>query len=232
MIYAIGDIHGQYSKLHALMVRIEPKLTDKDRLLFIGDYVDRGPSSCQVIEYLIRLKEKRPNTIFLRGNHDQAMLDARDIDDPQRETDLTPEDVLWWWNCGARETLASYPDIKPWRTAVPESHWKFLESTEMEYEEGNYLFVHAGVVPPGVKWNEFGDPRLWIRDAFIKSDADFGKIVVFGHTPQDLFFPIVLENKVGIDTGAAYGGPLTAFVVSPKAKYEPKHAYFIYSADR
>jgi serine/threonine protein phosphatase 1 len=230
MIYAVGDIHGQFQKLSALMKKIESEgLTERDRFVFIGDYIDRGPQTREVIDYLIELKQKRPNTVFLRGNHDQAMLEAREIFDPERKTDLTTEDIKWWFSCGAKETIASYGDHRPWRLGIPDSHWEFLAATQIEHIEGPYLFVHAGVLPPNSKWTEPGDPRLWIRELFIRSQADFGKIVVFGHTPQDLFFPIVMKNKIGIDTGAAYGGPLTAVVINPLAPFDEDKVKFIYS---
>ena len=235
MIYAIGDIHGELRKLHRILQLIEAEgLSPTDRLVFVGDYVDRGPDSPGVIELLIKLKEQRPNSIFLRGNHDQAMLYARDIYDPKRETKKTHEDVLWWFNYGGRETIKSYghtPGHGPhWYETVPESHWEFLEQTQMEFRESPYVFVHAGLVPPGKSWNDDEDPRLWIRDAFIDSKANFGGTVVFGHTPQDLFLPVVMANKVGIDTGAAYGGPLTALVLDPKKPYEMSKVKFLHSS--
>ncbi|HWD40766.1 MAG TPA: metallophosphoesterase family protein [Fimbriimonas sp.] len=230
MIYAIGDIHGELRKLHRLVQKLETAgLKPDDRLVFIGDYVDRGPESSGVIELLIRLRDQRPNTVFLRGNHDQAMMDARDVFDPTRTTERTLDDVAWWFSYGAKETIASYPDTNPsWHQRIPPAHWEFLESTQMEYRESGYIFVHAGLVPPDEKWCEPNtDPRLWIREKFIGSKADFGGIVVFGHTPQDLFMPCVMANKVGIDTGACYGGPLTAISIDPSKPYQREKASFV-----
>jgi serine/threonine protein phosphatase 1 len=230
MIYAIGDIHGELQKLRNLMEKIEATgLTESDRLVFVGDYIDRGPCVPQVLEYLVELKERRPGDIFLRGNHDQVMLEARDYFDKSRGVSVRFDDIQWWFSCGGRETIEQYPKTKPWYTAIPASHWEFLESTRMQYEEGNYLFVHAGMVPPGKKWRQKEDPRLWIREEFIGSKADFGKTVVFGHTPQDLMMPCVMKNKVGVDTGAAYGGPLTALRLDPQAKYDMDHLQFLYA---
>ena len=205
-------------------------LKDSDRLVFVGDYVDRGPDTPGVIEVLIGLGKSRPNTVFLRGNHDQAMLDARDILDPDRTSKRKLDDVLWWFSYGGRETIDSYNPCKnsgSWYRHIPESHWEFLESTELEFRESNYIFVHAGLVPPGLKWAEPEDPRMWIREPFIGSMADFGGVVIFGHTPQDLLMPCVMSNKVGIDTGAAYGGPLTAVVVDPGTPYDPDEVRFL-----
>ncbi len=230
MIYAIGDIHGEFLKLASLLNKIEADgLAAKDRLVFIGDYVDRGPDVPGVLDLMIRLKEKRPNTVFLRGNHDQAMLDARDIYDPDREARLTKKDIVWWLEYGGRESVDSYRGSGPWYGRVPEAHWEFLASTTIEFREPPYIFVHAGLVPPGIKWNESEDARMWIRETFIGSKADFGGIVVFGHTPQDLFLPVVMDNKIGIDTGAAYGGPLTAVALDPTKPYKPEAVRFIQS---
>jgi len=228
MIFAIGDVHGELRKLHRLLQLVEQEgLTDEDRLVFVGDYIDRGPDVPGTIEFLIRLKEQRQNTVFLRGNHDQAMLHARSIYDPERTTDRTHEDVLWWWNYGGRETVAAYGGAGRWYERIPEAHWDFLDATEFEYRETPYIFVHAGLVPKGKRWSEKDDPRLWIRDSFIDSKDDFGGTVIFGHTPQDLFLPVIMANKVGIDTGAAYGGPLTALALDPGKPYDMTALKFI-----
>ena len=228
MIYAIGDVHGHLTKLERLMRKIEEAgLTAEDQLVFVGDYVDRGPRIPELLDYLIVLKKARPNSIFLRGNHDQGMLDARDVFDRRRSPKVGMQDVAWWFQYGGRDTIESYPAAKHWFDRIPEEHWTFLENTEMEYEAGNYVFVHAGLVPPGQTWRDKEDPRLWIRESFIGSNADFGKTVVFGHTPQDLFMPCVMANKVGIDTGAAYGGPLTALKLDPSKPYNMDRLCFI-----
>jgi len=230
MLYAIGDVHGELRKLHRLLQDIEQEgLRDEDRIVFVGDYVDRGHDIPGTLEFLIRFKQQRPNTVFLRGNHDQAMMDARDIYCPGRQTEKTHEDVMWWFSYGAKETLAAYGGGRRWYERVPETHWDFLASTEFEFRAAPYIFVHAGLVPPGKKWLEPVDPRLWIRDPFIDSKADFGGIVVFGHTPQDLCIPIVMPNKVGIDTGAAYGGPLTALVIDLAKPYDMAKLKFLHA---
>lgn len=228
MIYAIGDIHGHLGKLHRLLQKVDPGL--EDRLIFLGDYVDRGPDSADVIEFLIRLKEQRPETVFLRGNHDQGMMDAADVFDPEGDTDLTRDDVAWWLQYGGRETITSY-GLKPrnWWRHVPEAHWDFLADTALEYRLGGYAFVHAGFLPPGKRWFQREDPRLWVREEFILSDHDFGATVVFGHTPTPDGLPLVLPNKIGIDTGAAYGGPLTALTIDLEASYDPAEVQFVQS---
>ena len=231
MIYAIGDIHGQVTMLRALLDKLRAlPLKDEDTLVFIGDYVDRGEDSRAVIETLIQLKQERPDTVFLRGNHEQLMLDARFGPPPQpglREGFiLHSELMLNWLQNGGVDTLLSYDvqDFLRWWEALPESHWQFLQETQIEYVTPRYHFVHAGLLPPGETWEADGwdiDPRLWIREPFLSSEADFeGRIVVFGHTPQMGGNPLLLPNKIGIDTGAAYGGWLTcaAFAPAPKKR--------------
>ncbi|CAN5528962.1 metallophosphoesterase family protein [soil metagenome] len=212
MVFAIGDVHGQYWRLVELLAKLP--LQDEDQIVFVGDYIDRGPASSEVIQLLIELKAARPNTIFLRGNHEQMMLDARSYKDRYQYT------ALWFGNGGA-ETVDSYPRGTGWIERVPSEHWKFIEETIFEYWLGAYAFVHAGFLPKGAKWPHDEDPRLWIREPFIYSKFDFGARVIFGHTPQKTGEPLVKKNKIGIDTAAAYGGPLTAVELDPSGAKDP-----------
>jgi serine/threonine protein phosphatase 1 len=208
MLYAIGDIHGHYWKLVSLMNQLP--LKPQDRLVFVGDYIDRGPASREVIDFLIELRRERPSTVFLRGNHEQMMLDAKASHlARQRRFPAQDEMVLWIGN-GGSETLDSYPPRRPWYERVPEEHWSFIEESRMEHVEDGYRFVHAGYLPDGARWPYEQDPRLWVREEFIESEIDFDGLVIFGHTPQRHGRTLVMRNKIGIDTGAAYGGPLTA----------------------
>lgn len=225
MIYAVGDIHGHLKKLNKLLPQLPLKTSD--RLVFLGDYIDRGPDSCGVMDELIRLKIERPLTVFLRGNHEQMMLLARRRFDPNWDSDLSQPsfDVgsLWFAEGGAA-TLRSYAGAlgqqsKRWWHAIPESHWRFVLETEFEFVTEQYHFVHAGLLPSGCTWQADGlqdDPRLWIREPFLSNvQCNFGgKVVVFGHTPQMSGNPYLRDNKVGIDTGAAFGGPLTAIALA------------------
>jgi serine/threonine protein phosphatase 1 len=193
----------------------------------MGDYVDRGSGTPEVVRTLIEFAARRPNTIFLRGNHEQMMLDARYCFDPSwrgRLIEPVPiENAIVWFGQGGSATLESYGagpagENPRWWERIPEQHWAFLEDTQMEFVQGRFHFVHAGLVPPGKKWKPEMpglDPRLWIRSTFLKYKRDFGgRTVVFGHTPQLSGKPLVQRNKIGIDTAAAYGGPLTAAVLS------------------
>ena len=231
MIYAIGDIHGELDKLERLLTKIEAQITPEDRLVFLGDYVDRGPDVRGVIELLIQIRENRPNTIFLRGNHEQIMLDSRELFRSGRA--LSEFDAAAaWFSLGGAETLASYPhrNVSKWYERVPENLWHFIESTRIEFRADPYLFVHAGIVPPGKRWTDADDPRLWIREPFLAFHGDLGAIVVFGHTPMRSGRPLVTTNKIGIDTGAAYRGPLTAAALEPGEPYEPDKLVFLSSA--
>lgn len=212
LLAAIGDVHGEREKLRNLL----RKLPAEARIVFLGDYVDRGPNSAGTLDDLIGLRERRPDTVFLRGNHDQMMLDAGDFFDPDLNSHLAFDQVTNWFGWGGSETVRSYEGDGPWFRRVPDAHWEFLEDTEIEFREGPFIFVHAGLLPPGVYWRPIvswhPDPRLWIREPFLDSPHDFGGRVIFGHTVQT-YGPLVHPNKIGIDTGAVFGGALTAAIL-------------------
>jgi serine/threonine protein phosphatase 1 len=218
LIYAVGDIHGEAEKLGQLLAILP--LEPEDQLVFLGDFIDRGPESYQVVEMLLRVREARPDTVFLRGNHEQMLLDTRAaLNGVDREQYFSK--LAMWTGNGGSETIASYPPGRWWE-AIPQAHWEFFDSTLMEYRVDDYLFVHAGVLPKHARWDDGRyDPRLWIREPFLSSGEDFGVRVVFGHTPQESHKPLVRPNKIGIDTGAAFGGPLTAVAVKPGSDEEP-----------
>lgn len=229
MIYAIGDIHGMLSKLELVLAQIEPLLTPEDRLVFLGDYIDRGPESKGVVDRMLPIKAERPNTVFLRGNHEQMMMEMRAFYDRAYKAVPAPESpdqaMLWIVN-GGQETLQSYSSKgMKWWESIPAEHWEFFGSTTLEFSQGRYRFVHAGFVPPGETWlDDNFDPRLWIREPFLSHPSFIeGQIVVFGHTPMTSGKPLVMRNKVGIDTGAVFGGPLTCLAVDPEALYDPLH---------
>ncbi len=199
-IFAIGDIHGCLEKLEDLVevIAANPK---KDKLIFIGDYIDRGSFSREVVEYVIGLKSKFKNVIFLLGNHEQMFLNY--LEGVDEETYL--------YN-GGKYTLSDYgikssdsPSEK--KGKIPEMHFIFLQSLLPYYQTNDYIFVHAGLIPGVPLKKQATQDLLWVRHQFIDSDHDFGKRVIFGHTP--LSRPLIMENKIGIDTGAVYGGKLT-----------------------
>lgn len=172
-------------------------LCRNDKLIFLGDYIDRGPDSKAVVERLISLGQTY-DCVFLRGNHEWMMLNYI----------LSGRDFELWMMNGAHATIRSYTDVKK----IPLEHLEFLKSTIYYHVEGEYLFVHAGVRPyvPLEKQDNFD--LVWIREEFIYSENPLaGYKVIFGHTPfRDVF---VSNDKIGIDTGCVYGGRLTAFRV-------------------
>ncbi|ACR79117.1 MULTISPECIES: metallophosphoesterase family protein [Kosmotoga] len=193
MIYAIGDIHGCLESLKKLIEKINPSRTDM--LIFVGDYIDRGPNSKGVVDFLIKLSRSR-KCIFIRGNHEQMLLDYLNGGKTRK---------LWHFN-GMEYTINSYGGIDK----IPEKHIRFFEKTILFHETDEYVFVHAGV-RPGIPLNKQKDgDLLWIRDEFIYAEWPVkDKVVIFGHTPV-LQEPLIMKDKIGIDTGCVYGGKLTA----------------------
>lgn len=194
-IFAIGDIHGTFDKLVALMGKIDIDFA-RDTLVFMGDYIDRGPHSFEVVEYLIDLKKRCPKIVFLKGNHEDML-----------EKYLLGPDKYTYLVNGGQQTLESYMNHNRSGPPIPREHLDFFESLVLFYETDDYIFVHAGLREHVLLGMQDPDDLLWIRTEFIHSDHDFGKRVVFGHTP--FLEPLVKLNKIGIDTGAVYGNELT-----------------------
>jgi serine/threonine protein phosphatase 1 len=191
-ILVIGDIHGCLKALDALLALVAPQ--PDDQIITLGDYVDRGPDSCGVLDRLIEL-DARVGLVALRGNHDFMMLQARD-----------GLDVRLWLACGGRQTLASYGVAAgSWddlADVVPQAHWLFLEQRLSDwYETATHIFVHAGVYPDlaldeqptyMLHWEKLEGPVAHCS----------GKVMVCGHTKQRSGVPLDLETTVCIDTGA------------------------------
>ncbi len=234
---AIGDIHGQFSQLDDMLERLTSYYNpEKLRFIFLGDYIDRGPDSARVISRLIQFSVQYPETIFLRGNHEQLFLDALDEMQPRtwdgRENDSL--ETFHWIQNGGLDTLRSYgtEDLDRILVSVPAEHLQFIKNTRLDFDAGHLYFVHAGVVPPGCDWNgakDGLDARLWIREPFLSYKALIdNRIVVFGHTPQANGRPLVHRNKIGIDTGAVYGGPLTAVALSMRGPLPGRHVHPVF----
>jgi len=196
-IFVVGDIHGCFDKLCALMDKIP--LNDKqDQLIFIGDYIDRGSSSFDVVKYLIDLKKRVPGTIFIKGNHEDMLQNY-----------LDGSDRFTYQLNGGQQTLDEYLNRSDNKDAfpIPSEHLDFINSLQLYYQTDDYIFVHAGLREKVPLESQDKMDLLWIRDEFIHSDFNFGKRVIFGHTPFKE--PLLQANKIGIDTGAVYGNLLT-----------------------
>jgi serine/threonine protein phosphatase 1 len=195
-IFAVGDIHGCHDKLRDLLGRI-PIDWSRDRLVFMGDYIDRGPQSFEVVEHLIGLQERHPEVVFLKGNHEQMLSDY-----------LAGKDRMLYLYNGGQQTLESYlRNGAAGQFPIPPRHRRFFDELRLFYETESYIFVHAGLRGDTPLTEQGPEDLLWIREEFIDSPHSFGKQVVFGHTPFDR--PLVQANKIGIDTGAVFGNKLT-----------------------
>jgi serine/threonine protein phosphatase 1 len=212
-IYAIGDIHGRLDLLERVIAAIHRDVSDHGPAVLtvtVGDYIDRGPQSRGVLDRLVENPFPTPY-VALKGNH-EAMLETFLAD---------PESGSFWIRQGGHETLQSYgvrlgplprsadfaATAHDLHAALPPSHFDFLRSLKTSLTRGRYFFCHAGV-RPGIPLDRQGEEDLlWIRDAFLTSRQDFGKIVVHGHTPAAE--PEVRANRMGIDTGAFASGRLT-----------------------
>jgi serine/threonine protein phosphatase 1 len=183
--------------LRRLMDKI-PWRPDKDRLVFLGDFIDRGKNSKGVVDYVLALNRCSTLVSCLMGNHEPVFLDYLNGNDQGR-----------FLANGGLKTVESYlidksPNVDD---LVPSKHMKFYQSLESYIELENFYVVHAGFRPGIEPEEQTLHDMVWIRDPFIYSDYDFGKKVIFGHTPFKE--PLVMENKIGLDTGAVYGNRLT-----------------------
>lgn len=199
--YAIGDIHGRLDCLERLMEKINPDL-QQDRLLFVGDYIDRGRDSKAVVDFIIRMKNLAPpgQIICLKGNHEAMLLDF--LQGREKE--------LFAFN-GGLATLEDYWGedwVEAEKLTLPRDHRQFYQDLRLFYETPKYIFVHGGLKPGVALSDQQEEDLLWIRGEFITSQEDFGRRVIFGHTPFRQ--PLLMPNKIGIDTGAVYGNFLTA----------------------
>jgi len=195
--FIIGDIHGCLGMFKSLFDKIDWH-PERDALIFLGDYIDRGEDSKGVIDFLIDLRGRSSNIHSLMGNHESLFL--KYIEGADEE--------LFLLNGGA-STLRSYRSNGSIR--IPKDHISFLKSLKIMIEIDDYYIVHAGF-KPGIKIREQSpEDCLWIREPFIYSDYDFGKKIIFGHTP--FYSPLLMDNKIGLDTGAVYGNLLTCLEI-------------------
>lgn len=202
-LFAIGDIHGSLTALDTLLASLQ--LHPDDRLVFLGDYIDRGPDTRGVIERLLELEEQDGH-IFLRGNHEEWMLRGA----------INFSMFQSWWEVGGMETMESYGthDLND----LPDDHWRFIERTRLFYETDTHIFVHGAcgqgpLETTGEHW------LLWSRIYNIEPHPS-GKRVICGHTSQKNGRPLDRGFAVCIDTHAYGGGWLTALEVGTDEVYQ------------
>lgn len=206
LIYAVGDIHGSYDKLTSLLKHCHAhRGRCAARFVFVGDYIDRGRHSRDVVNLLIGLQRASPEQIScLRGNHEEMLISAC------RHRD----DMTWLCN-GGDMTLRSYGAMSA--DAIPSEHLAWFESLPLSISDGRRFFVHAGIHPGVPLDRQQKDVMLWIREPFLSDRRDHGLYIVHGHTPIETGLPEHLPNRLNLDTGAVFGGPLTAAVFDDTA---------------
>ena len=223
--YAIGDIHGRLDLLERLLARIESDVAARpprrNFIIFLGDLVDRGPESAQVVERLLHYRPPNARPIFLAGNHEEVMLRML-----AGETGIMPS----WLKFGGLECARSYgidpaslqrmdegAALQLLAAKVPRAHRDFLDSFADTFRFGDYLFVHAGI-RPGIAVEEQDRHDLrWIRDPFLSDAKDHGFIVVHGHTIVEKVEE--RPNRIAIDTGAYHSGVLTALAIEDDRRW-------------
>jgi serine/threonine protein phosphatase 1 len=217
-IYAFGDLHGRLDLLDELLGRVTHDMTvrpvARPLFVFLGDYIDRGPQSRETIDRLIA--HGRDNEcVFLKGNHEQIAIKC-----------LSDRSLFdQWMRFGGLDTLVSYglfpkPPLDEqqivrlqaaFHEALPQEHFRFFRDLKKSFACGDFFFVHAGVRPRVDLSRQKESDLLWIRDEFLTSSEDFGKIIVHGHTPTSEVE--VAPNRINIDTGAFATGRLTCLVI-------------------
>jgi serine/threonine protein phosphatase 1 len=199
---AIGDIHGCISSLVTLLKQVQPGA--EDQVIFLGDYIDSGPAACQVIELLLELK-KSCSPVFLRGNHEVMILEARE--DPLKSH--------LWQSYGGLETAFSYGANfrEDWASAIPMAHWTFFEQTVKFFETERHIFVHACLAPQ-LDMDDQPDWLLYWGTFERLEPHKSGKRILCGHTPQHSGNIKDIGFATCIDTGSASGGWLTCLDVN------------------
>lgn len=220
VVYAVGDVHGRLD----LLLRMEAAIADDIRrtgavrpvVCYLGDYVDRGPASAGVVDHLSS-SSNGPARVYLKGNHEDRLLAF--LDDPAKSGPR-------WMEFGGREALESYGVIAPakihgkdwgalrdaFAEALPDQHVTFYRSLRLAFAWRRYLFVHAGLNPARSVEDQAPHDLMWIREPFLESRKDWGRVVVHGHVivGEPEFHP----NRIAIDTGAYKSGRLTCLVAS------------------
>lgn len=200
----IGDIHGCYNELKSLLTKLEANQKYQkgvDRLIFLGDYIDRGKDSKKVIQFIKKLQKDYDNVIALKGNHEDMCVNF-----------FKYQDKTWEFN-DCRDTLRSY---KGCAELIRDISW--IENLPLYYEDEYFIYAHAGINPNKPLDKQSDYDLLWVRESFIYSLENFDKKVVFGHSPAQLVNEsdkpyYTYAGNIGIDTGCVFGGCLTALII-------------------
>lgn len=221
LVYAVGDVHGRadlLEKMHAAILKDSLDVpAERKVVVYLGDYVDRGPGSKKVVDILLERPLPGFERVHLMGNHEAFLIEFLN------DLEAGPG---WFFN-GGLATLSSYGvkigkhdelsyDVlqrvqEEFRDKMPEEHRDFYKNLEFSRTEGDFFFVHAGIRPGVPLDNQTDEDMLWIREEFLGSEEDYGKVIVHGHTIT--WEPEVRPNRIGIDTGAFASGVLTALVL-------------------
>lgn len=223
-LYAIGDIHGhldQLRGLHGLIAEDAARAGSPARIVHVGDLIDRGPNSAGVVDYLMTGISQGQDWVVLKGNHDRML--SMFLDDPYAQDPGLRSDLSYLhYKIGGGTTLASYgvrnaadrpmaPVHAEALACVPAAHRQFLRACPTLLQQDEALFVHAGIRPGVALDRQTETDLVWIRRDFLDDPRDHGPLVIHGHTAIDA--PTHYGNRVNIDSGAAYGGPLSAIVI-------------------
>jgi serine/threonine protein phosphatase 1 len=223
--FVVGDIHGRADLLEHMLCLLERSAIQhnavKPSVVFLGDYIDRGPDSKKVIELLINGLPKFEK-IFLRGNHEELLQSFLHLNT------MDSQNLTYWIKRGGSETLESYgvkgdynklpKVIASLKENIPFQHYDFFQNLKSMHETSSSLFVHAGFNPAYDLDHQNATDMAWIRKPFLESEKDWGKFVYHGHTPSS-FGPDVKKHRMNIDTGAAWTGILTAAIVGDSPRF-------------
>jgi diadenosine tetraphosphatase ApaH/serine/threonine PP2A family protein phosphatase len=201
LTYAIGDIHGCYTQLRNLLGHCRQHCgSNPSRFIFVGDYIDRGRHSREVVDFLIETQASAPERfVCLRGNHDDMAVNA-----------ALGQDVEIWLANGGGATLRSYGVGRA--DEMVRAHLDWLDSLPLCMSDARRFYVHAGIMPGVPLERQSKDVMLWIREPFLSDPRDHGRFIVHGHTPVESPVPELRANRLDLDTGACFGGPLSAAV--------------------
>jgi serine/threonine protein phosphatase 1 len=214
--FVIGDIHGCLEELRHLVDALPVR--PGDEMVFLGDYIDRGPDSSGVVSFLIELKASLSENklVFLKGNHEDMLLSYLELSGQHGKMFLLNGG---WATVQSYGLTADNPSPNRLHTAMPPAHLQFYQSLESYYLTEPYLCVHAGIHPLKSLEEQTDEELLWIRDPFLHSSHTLPYTILFGHTPQHAVL-YHLPYKIGLDTGLVYGNMLTCFDTDEKILYQ------------